>query len=133
MTALLPRLFGDVSDWFDTEFPLRMAHLIRIEDSLSEQEYTLRAEIPGLDPEKNVQIKVSNGLLMIHAERSERERTANRSEFRYGVLQRTIRLPANADEEKITAKYENGILEVAVPLTAAEPTGREIPIANPNK
>lgn len=129
MTALLPRLFGDVSDWFDTEFPLRMAHLIRIEDSLTEQEYTLRAEVPGLNPEKDIQVRVSNGMLTIHAERSEQQQTASRSEFRYGVLQRTIRLPANADEKKITARYDKGILEVTVPLTAAEPTGREIPVA----
>jgi HSP20 family protein len=132
MTALLPRLFGDVGDWFDTEFPLRMAHLIRIEDSLSEQEYTLRAEIPGLDPEKDIQVTVSDGLLTIHAQRSERERTASRSEFRYGAMQRTVRLPANADGEKITAGYTKGVLEVTVPLTAAE-TGRQIPIATTEK
>ena len=32
MTALLPRLFGDVSDWFDAEFPPR-AQLIRVEEN----------------------------------------------------------------------------------------------------
>ena len=39
MTALLPRLFGDVSEWLDMDFPGRFTHLIRVEDSLSEQEY----------------------------------------------------------------------------------------------
>jgi len=128
MTTLLPRLLGDVSDWFDTEFPLRAGHLIRVEDNLSDQEYTLRAEIPGLDPEKDIQVRVSNGTLTIHAERRDEERTPRRSEFRYGLLQRIVRLPANADEEKITARYDKGILEVTVPLTAAETAGRQIAI-----
>jgi HSP20 family protein len=129
MNALLPRLFGDFGDWFDTELPLRMAHLIRVEDTVTEQEYTLRAEIPGLDPEKDVEVKVANGLLTIHAERKQEERTATRSEFRYGILQRTVRLPVNAAADKITARYDRGVLEVTVPLTADEPGTRQIPVA----
>jgi HSP20 family molecular chaperone IbpA len=39
-----------------------------------------------------------------------------------------VRLPANAAEDKIKATYRDGILEVTVPLTAAKPEGREIPI-----
>jgi HSP20 family protein len=64
-----------------------------------------------------------------HAERREEEKAVNRSEFRYGLLHRSVRLPANADEEHISAAYRNGILEVTVPLTAAEPAGRQIPVA----
>lgn len=136
MTALLPRLFGDVSDWFDSELPIRFADLpvrfsdmIRVEETLSEQEYLLRAEIPGLDPDKDVQVMVSAGMLTIRAERREEERTATRSEFRYGAMHRTVRLPANADEQKITANYGNGILTVTVPLTAPQPAGLKIPVA----
>jgi HSP20 family protein len=128
MSALLPRLFGDVSDWFDAELPFRMPHMIRVEDSLSESEYTLRAEIPGLNPEKDIQVTVAGGVLSIHAERREEDKTAHRSEFRYGMLQRTVRLPADADETKITARYDKGILEVTVPLTAPAPSGRQVPI-----
>jgi HSP20 family protein len=135
MTALLPRLFGDVSGWFDTEFPVRLAdlparlaHVVPVEDSLSEQEYVLRAEMPGLNPEKDIQLTVTDRLLTLRAERTAEERTANRSEFHYGVLQRVVRLPANADEKKITATYAKGILEVTVPLTAPEPVGRQIPV-----
>ena len=52
-----------------------------------------------------------------------------RSEFRYGMLHRSVRLPANADEAAITATYDRGILEITVPLTAPEPAGRQIAIA----
>ncbi|RZU53381.1 HSP20 family molecular chaperone IbpA [Krasilnikovia cinnamomea] len=128
MTSLLPRLFGDVTDWFDAEFP-RTGQLIRFEDRLSDTEYLLRAELPGVDPEKDVEVTVDHGLLIIRAERREEERGMNRSEFRYGGLQRAVRLPGNADEDHVAATYRDGILEVTVPLKAAEPTGRQIPIA----
>jgi HSP20 family protein len=128
MPTLLPRLFGDVSDWFETEFPLRAGHLIRVEDRLTDNEYVLRAELAGVDPDKDVQIRSANGVLTIHAERREAEQGLNRSEFRYGMLHRSVRLPANADEEHISAKYTNGILEVTVPLTAPESAGRQIPV-----
>lgn len=128
MTALLPRWFGDVSDWFDIDFGGRVPHLIKVEDQLSETEYRLRAELPGLDPDKDVQLNVSQGTLTIRAERKEQEKLANRTEFRYGMLHRMIRLPANAAEDKITATYDKGVLEVIVPLTAPESTGRQVPI-----
>jgi HSP20 family protein len=127
MTALLPRLIGDMNDWFDMEFPPR-SHLLRIEENLTDQEYTLRVEMPGVDPDKDVQVTVADGMLTIHAERREEQKTAHHSEFRYGALRRTLRLPANANAEKITAKYANGILTVTVPLTAPAPAGKQIPI-----
>jgi HSP20 family protein len=128
MSALMPRLFGDLADWFEFDVPLR-ANLIRVEDLMTERDYTVRAELPGMDPEKDVQITVSNGVLTIHAERKEETHTRHRSEFRYGVLQRSVRLPVNADEENVTAKYGKGILEVTVPLKAAESTAKQIPVA----
>ncbi|MGZ4602444.1 MAG: Hsp20/alpha crystallin family protein [Kineosporiaceae bacterium] len=128
MAALLPRLFGDMSDWFEAEFP-RPGQLIRVEDRWTDKEYLLRAELPGLDPDKDVHVSAANGVLTIDAERRTEEKGVNRSEFRYGMLHRSVRLPANADEEHITASYRNGVLEVTVPLTAPEPAGRQIPIA----
>jgi HSP20 family molecular chaperone IbpA len=130
MTALVPRLFGDLSDWFETELPLRTGHMIRVEDFFGDNEYVVRAELPGLDPEKDVQVTVHNGLLTIHAERQEQTQSRTRTEFRYGVLQRTVRLPANADEAKVKAEYRSGILQITVPLTAPEPTGRKVPVTS---
>jgi len=128
MNGLLPRLFGDMTDWFEVDFPRPMP-AIRFEDKISDQEYVLRAELPGLDPEKDVQITSLNGVLTVKAERREEEKGLNRSEFRYGALQRSVRLPANADEACIKADFRNGILEIVVPMTAPEPGGRQIAIS----
>ncbi|BCJ49064.1 hypothetical protein Asp14428_05390 [Actinoplanes sp. NBRC 14428] len=127
MAALLPRLFGDVTDWFEMDFP-RPTPAIRLEDKITDKEYVLRAELPGLVPDKDVQITTHNGVLTLKAERREEEKGLNRSEFRYGLVQRSLRLPANADEAGIKATYRDGILEVCVPLSAPEPSGRQIEI-----
>ncbi|WP_127508589.1 Hsp20/alpha crystallin family protein [Actinoplanes solisilvae] len=125
--GLLPRLFEDMTDWLEVDFP-RPLPAIRFEDRMSDQEYLLRAELPGLDPDKDLRITALHGVLTVKAERREEEKGLNRSEFRYGSLQRSVRLPANADEGKIVASYRNGILEIKVPLTAPPPAGRHIAI-----
>jgi HSP20 family molecular chaperone IbpA len=126
----MPRLFGDIADWFEADFPLHPSHLIRVEDQLTDQEYKLRAELPGLDPDKDIHVAVAEGVLTISADRREEEHARGRSEFRYGMLRRSVRLPANADTEKIVASYEKGVLAVTVPLTAPEQAGRQIPVTS---
>lgn len=126
MTTLVPRLWGDLAEWFDQGFA--RGGLIRLEDHLTDTEYTIRAELPGLDPEKDVQLTVSNGMLTIHAERKEEKHDRNRSEFRYGAFQRTVPLPANAVEDEVKANYAKGILEIVVPLAATEKAAKQIAI-----
>jgi HSP20 family molecular chaperone IbpA len=119
MTTLVPRLWPDMAEWLEDISP--RTGLIRLEDQLSDTEYTVRAELPGLDPEKDVHLSVDHGFLTIRAEREEEKQTRRRTEFRYGVLQRTLQLPESASVEKIHASYRKGILEVVVPLTAKAP------------
>lgn len=128
MTTLIPRLFGDLADLFGPE-PARLGSFIRIEDRLTDTEYVLRAEVPGIDPEKDIEVSVLDGVLTVKAERREEETTKNRSEFRYGTMHRSVRLPNNADDKNITARYVDGLLEVTVPLTAPETTGRKIEVS----
>jgi HSP20 family protein len=129
MSARLPRLFTDVGDWFEEGvFPFLSGQLIRVEDRLTDNEYVLRAELPGVDPDKDVQISVTSGVLTIHAERQEETKSINHSEFRYGTLHRSMRLPGNADEEHVSATYTKGVLEVTVPLSTPNEPGRKIPI-----
>ncbi|GAA1804930.1 Hsp20/alpha crystallin family protein [Luedemannella flava] len=127
-TTLVPRMFGDLFDWFEMERPKMTGHMIRVEDSLTDQEYHVRAELPGMDPAKDISISVEDGTLTIHAEREEREEAKGRSEFRYGVLERSVRLPGNADRDSIKATYDKGILDVSVPLRKQETVGRSISI-----
>lgn len=125
MAALLPRLFSDMTDWFDLD---PRGSLIRVEDVHADGEYRIRAELPGVDPEKDIQVTVSDGVLEIRAERREEEYAKHHSEFRYGMLHRAVRLPAGAVESDIKAKYDRGVLTITVPIKEPKPTGRTIPI-----
>jgi HSP20 family molecular chaperone IbpA len=123
--------FADLMDWLEGEFPalptmrpFSAARLVRVEDYLSEGQYVVRAELPGIDPEKDIEITVDDGVLTVKAERREEKKEGGRSEFRYGSFARSVTLPTGADEENVAASYRDGILEVRTPIreaTKAEP------------
>jgi HSP20 family protein len=108
--------------------------LMRMEEYVEDDTCVIRAELPGVDPEKDVDITVEDGILHISAhreERSEEEQPSGyRSEFRYGSLERSIRLPEGATDADVTASYKDGILEVRVPAPKAvePPAPAKIPI-----
>jgi HSP20 family protein len=123
MSSLLHRdprtMFPDMVDWFEAPFlTLRpyLAQPIRVEDYVEGDHYMIRAELAGIDPEKDIEVTVGSGYLTIRAERSERTESRHRSEFRYGSFSRTLPLPANADEDAVTASYRDGILAISVAL-----------------
>lgn len=122
--------WSDLWSGFPSLAGLRSDHLIRIEDEMHDGHYVLRAELPGMDPEKDVEITVSNGLLSIKAERSEKKEENGRSEFSYGSFTRSVSLPAGADEDNIKATYDKGILtvDVAVPEQAAAAAEKHIAV-----
>lgn len=134
LTRREPRgLFPDLFDWLDSPFSMLrpfMARPMRLEDYIEDGHYVVRAELPGLDPEKQVEVTVSNGILTIHAERHEETETKHRSEFYYGVFSRHVPLPEGADENDVTATYDKGILQVTVGLKKKEKkaAGRQIPV-----
>ena len=80
----------------------------------------VRAELPGMDPDEDIEISVDDGRLTIRGERRERsersEQGGYRTEFRYGSFERTLRLPAGAQVDRVSAEYDDGILEVRVPV-----------------
>jgi HSP20 family molecular chaperone IbpA len=90
--------------------------------------YMVRAEIPGVDPEKDVDVSVANGMVTIRAERAEEKRDRTHSEFHYGRLVRTVLLPITVQEESATAHYANGILEVLFKTGEPRQTGRHVAI-----
>jgi HSP20 family protein len=124
-------MFAELMDWLEGEFPalpimrpFTGGQLMRVEDYVSEGQYVVRAELPGIDPEKDVEITVDDGVLTVKAERREEKKESGRSEFRYGSFTRSVTLPTGADEENVAASYRDGILEVRTPIkeaTKAEP------------
>lgn len=131
MTSLARRPVGalipDLWDMFETSWPFSSRHPMHIEDFVEEGAYVVRAELPGLDATKDIDVSAANGVLTITAKREETTKEQHRTEFHYGSFTRAVTLPTGADAEKISAKYEKGILEVRIPLAAA-PEERKIAI-----
>jgi HSP20 family molecular chaperone IbpA len=114
-------MLPDLIEWFEEPFTtLRpyLAQAIRIEDFVEGDQYVIRAELAGIDPDKDVEITAGAGYLTIRAERHDMTEGKHRSEFRYGSFTRTLSLPATADEDAITATYRDGILTVTVGMKA---------------
>ncbi len=137
MSNLLHRdprtIFPDLVDWFEEPFlTLRpyLAQPIRVEEYVEGDHYVIRAELAGIDPEKDVEVTVGSGYLTIRAERSDKTEGKHRSEFRYGSFSRTMALPANADEDAVSASYRDGILTISVGLkTEQKASAKKIEVA----
>lgn len=130
MRALIPRIFDEPLDWLEADLTRATPHPIRVEDYRDKDRYVLRAELPGIDPDKDIKVTLDDGLLTVEAERGEQTHDKYHTEFRYGSLRRSVRLPAGADQSKIRARYDKGILEVTIPLHAPEHKGRAIEVTH---
>ena len=104
---------------------------IRIDEFREDGTLTVRAELPGIDPDRDVDLSVDHGILHIRAERREErksdERGYLRREIRYGSFARDLPLPEGVTTSAVTATYRNGILEIQVPAPEQAPTTR-IPV-----
>ncbi|GAA0808114.1 Hsp20/alpha crystallin family protein [Spirilliplanes yamanashiensis] len=101
---------------------------IRIEERLDGDRYVVRAELPGVDPAKDVQLTVEHGELHLRVERKETHAEKGRSEFHYGSFYRTVPLPAGVKADTLTALYTDGILEISALVGEPAPTAKAIPI-----
>ena len=126
----LSEIFEGFPSWASLR-PVFGNHVIRVEDEMKDGNYELRAEIPGVDPAKDVDITVRDGLLTIKAERTEKKESNGRSEFSYGSFMRSVTLPAGAEEDAIKASYDEGILTVSVPVTEAQAAEKHVAVESP--
>jgi HSP20 family protein len=123
----LSELFEGFPSWASLR-PAFGNHIIRVEDEMKDGNYEIRAEIPGVDPAKDVDITVRDGVLTIKAERTERKESIGRTEFSYGSFMRSVTLPAGADQDAIKASYDKGILTVLVPVTEVQAAEKHVAV-----
>ena len=123
----------DFARWFDVRPLFARFEPMRIEQELSDDTLLVRAELPGIDPDKDVEITLDEGVLRIKAERhsetKEEKEGSFRSEFRYGSFERSVRVPHDTVMDDVKATYADGILEVRCPYkvpTEAPPMKVEV-------
>ena len=107
---------------------------LRVEEFHDDGELVVRAEMPDIDPDKDVEIRTEGGVAKIHAHREQKSETKDkesyRSEFRYGEFDREIALPTGTKPEDVKATYKDGILEVRIPCpTEQTPSTTKVPIS----
>lgn len=127
-------VFGSIDRAFERMFDLwpgrhfgwpLPAHRVLLEGFIPVDEYqedavlVVRAELPGIDPDRDVELTVAEGMLHIKAERHEEEHKEGagyvRQELHYGSFTRMLPLPEGVTETDIKASYKDGILEIRVP------------------
>jgi HSP20 family protein len=133
---LFDRMFDDWMSMWPFRRPALLARwmpadLIKIDEYRENGTLVVRAELPGIDPDKDVELTVTDGMLHIEAERREEEKTEEkgylRRELHYGSFTRSLPLPEGVTEADVTASYKDGILEIRVPAPQPEP-GKRIPV-----
>jgi len=105
---------------------------MKVEEFQDNGHLVVRAELPGIDPDKDVEITMSDHVLHLRAERSTQKSSEDtkgyRSEFSYGSFSRSVPLPAGTTQDKVSATYTDGILEVKIPIDSGEAKATKIPI-----
>ncbi|WP_263253756.1 Hsp20/alpha crystallin family protein [Saccharopolyspora rosea] len=131
MTSSLPRPsrgLPDIFQLFETEWPFAVRHAMRVETFTEQNDFVLRCELPGVDPDNDIHVDVEGDQLTVNAERRSEERAGRRSEFHYGAMSRSLLLPTDCDTDNISAEYDAGILTVRIPRRAKE-SRHEVPVA----
>jgi len=84
----------------------------------TEKAYEISAELPGID-EKNVEVKVANGVLTIKGQKEEDKEEKKKDyyvrERSFGSFERTFEVPDDVDADKIEANFKKGVLTVTLP------------------
>jgi len=95
-------------------------------------ELVVRADLPGLT-KKDIDVDINDNALTIRGQRkSEHEENKEgvyRSDRNYGSFYRSIRLPEGSDGEQARAKFDNGVLEITMPVVEQQRNGRKLEIA----
>lgn len=115
------------------DFDVDLEESFKIEEFRDGGEFVIRAELPGMNPEEDVEVTVSEHVLHMRGHRTERSehktKESYRSEFRYGEFRREMPLPPGAKESDIKATFKDGILEVRVPVSEeTKPPVTRVPV-----
>ncbi len=91
-----------------------------VDVSETDDQYQITAELPGI-ADKDLDVTLSDGVLTIKGEKKEeteeKKKDFHLTERRYGSFSRSFRLPAEVDEDRVTASFKKGLLEILVPKT----------------
>jgi HSP20 family protein len=121
----LPRLFfedvfgRELFNWENSNFSRTSTTLPSVNIKETAENYEVEVAAPGMD-KKDFKVTLDGNLLLISSVKenqyTSKEEAFTRREFSYQSFQRSFELPKNVvDEDKISARYENGLLLLTIP------------------
>ena len=120
LPTLFERLFeNDMLDWSNRNYSTTNTTLPSVNIKDNEAGFEVEMAIPGMD-KGDFKIELNHDVLTISSEKKVENEVKEgehftRREFSYQAFSRSFTLPNTVDNERINAKYENGILSVAIP------------------
>jgi HSP20 family protein len=131
-TEELDRMFSSLGGSTSGTSLDELAWVPAVEIRQNDNNLVISAELPGLT-EKDVRVEATPDGLLIQGERKQEstgeEGGVRRSERVYGQFYRLIPLPEDADVENAQASFENGVLQVTIPIPESQQNRRQIPIS----
>lgn len=119
----LPSVFDDFfkpwNEWFDNGiFGGRTMNIPAVNITEHKDEYQVSLAVPGMKKD-DFRIDVDGNMLTISSEKEEKkeekEKKFTRKEYNYSSFSRSFTLPEEINKEKIEARYEDGVLKIALP------------------
>jgi HSP20 family protein len=125
MWGQMPRVTGDGATWSPT-----------IEVKEKDGKLLVTAELPGLKKE-DVKVHIDGDALVVEGERKQEKEEKREgyyhSERSYGKFYRSILLPEGAKTDQTAAQFNNGVLEVSVPIPEMKAARKDIPVQEGQK
>ena len=136
----LDRWFGSADGWLDDFFRVpatagQSARLFHPSVDIKEDDdkIVFKTDLPGVD-EKDIKVTIERGTLMLSGERKFEKETEkenfHRVERSYGSFRRSFTLPETVDEDKVSASYRKGVLELILPKLKSN--GNKVKVVNVN-
>ena len=119
----MPTLFNELMNWNDTTYSTPRMNIMETKDN-----YKLELCIPGLTKEDvKLSIDAEGNLVVEMTKESKNEKKENKEEMRYlrhefsvEHFRQAVMLPEDIHKEQISAKVENGILDIVIPKVTVE-------------
>jgi HSP20 family protein len=123
--SAMDRMFDDTFFSRESDWPRSLNWDLALDVAETNDEYLVKASLPGIDP-KDLEITYSSNMLTIKGEVKDEDEVKDRRyhlrERRFGSFTRSVSLPSTVDAEHIQASYADGVLSLHLPkLEEARP------------
>ena len=117
---IIDQFFNDLS--YDPRFSLMNTKNVSNYYNENEKEYYLTMDVPGMSKD-DIDIAFDNNRLKVSGQR----KSDKYNSYEYGKMERSFNIPNNVQSDKISAKIDNGVLNILLPKTKSS-IGRKITV-----